>query len=171
MGKTDKRRGGNWGLWRACNLTAFINSLTRPVGQPFASCHEGPGSIPRGILKWNQDSPVSVVSLHWWPWSLWPHLRRASSRTINRPSCWQYDNPTWSHTALLSQFHARCRFSFRLHSRHSRLLGGGTLWRAWNLTALIHSLTGPVGQPFASRHVGPGFNLQGATYVKIGFSC
>jgi hypothetical protein len=39
-------------------------------------------SIPRGVLMWNQDSPVSVVSLHWWlrrVWSLWPCLRRASS--------------------------------------------------------------------------------------------
>jgi hypothetical protein len=23
--------------------------------------------IPRGVLMWNRDSPVSVVSLHWWP--------------------------------------------------------------------------------------------------------
>jgi hypothetical protein len=56
---------------------------------------------------WNQDSPVSVVSLHWVPrrdWSLWPRLRRASSRTITRPSWRQCENPTWSHTALLSQF-------------------------------------------------------------------
>jgi hypothetical protein len=50
-------------LWRACNLTAFIYSSTGPVVHPFASCHEGPGSIPRGILMWNRDSPVSIVSL------------------------------------------------------------------------------------------------------------
>jgi hypothetical protein len=77
---------------------------------------------------WNRDSPVSVVSLHWWPrrdWSfLWPRLRWASSRTITRPSYWQCDNPTWSHTALLSRFHARCRSPFWLHNRQSRLLGG-----------------------------------------------
>jgi hypothetical protein len=24
-----------------------------------------PGSIPKGVLMLNQDSPVSVVSLHW----------------------------------------------------------------------------------------------------------
>ncbi len=87
-----------------------------------------PGSIPRGVLMWNWDSPVRVVSLHWWPrhdWSLWPRLRRASSRTVTRPSCRQCDNPTWSHTALLSRFHARCRSSFQLHNWHSRLLGGG----------------------------------------------
>ncbi len=75
---------------------------------------------------WNRDSHFSVVSLHWWPrhdWSLWPQLRRASYRTITRSSCQQCDNPSWSHTALLSRFHTRCRSSFRLHNRHSRLLG------------------------------------------------
>ncbi len=86
------------------------------------------GSNPLGGLMWNRDSPVSVVSLHWWPrrdWSsLWPRLRWASSRTVTRPSCRQYDNPTWSHTAILSRFHARCRSPFRLHNRRSRLLGG-----------------------------------------------
>ncbi len=64
--------------------------------------------IPWGVLMWNQDSPVSVVSLHWWPrcdWSfLWPRLRRASSRTITRPSYRQCDNPNWSHTAFFPAF-------------------------------------------------------------------
>jgi hypothetical protein len=89
-----------------------------------------PGSIPRGILMCNRDSPVSVVLLHWWPrrdWSLWPRLRQASARTVARPLCQQCDNPTWSHTALLSRFHARCRSSFRFHNRHSWLLGGSPL--------------------------------------------
>jgi hypothetical protein len=40
------------------------------------------------------------------------------------PSCWQCDNPTWSHTAFLSWFHARCRSPFRLHNQRSWLLGG-----------------------------------------------
>ncbi len=86
-----------------------------------------PGSIPRGVLKWNRDSPVSVVLLHWWPlrdWSLWPRLRQALLRTVTRPSCWQCDNPTWSHTALLTWFHTHCRFSFWLHNQQSRLLEG-----------------------------------------------
>jgi hypothetical protein len=64
--------------------------------------------IYRGGIKWYRDSPVSNVLLHWWPrrdWSsLWPRLRRASSRTVTRPSYWQCDNPTWSHTAFLSRF-------------------------------------------------------------------
>ncbi len=86
-----------------------------------------PGSIPMRVLIWNRDSSVSIVSLHWWPrrdWSLWSRLRQALSRTITRLSCRQSDNPTLSHTALLSRFHSRCRSSFRLHNWHSRLLGG-----------------------------------------------
>ncbi len=122
-----KSNGGKEWLWRACYLTAFTDSSTGPVVHPFASLHEGPGFNPQGVLIWNRDSPVSIVPLHWWPghdWSLWPCLRRALSQTVTRPPCQQSDNPTWSHTALLSCFHARCRSSFRLHNRHSRLLGG-----------------------------------------------
>jgi hypothetical protein len=48
---------------------------------------------------------------------------------------------------------------------------GGALVRAWNLTAFLHSSTGPVVHPFASRHEGPRFNPQEGTYVKPGFSC
>jgi hypothetical protein len=48
---------------------------------------------------------------------------------------------------------------------------GEALWRACNLTVFIKSLTGPVGQPFASRHEGPRFSYQGGTYVQPGFSC
>ncbi len=95
-------------------------------------------------------------------WSLWPHLRQASSRTVTRPSCRQCDNPTWSHTAFLSRFHAHCRSSFRLHKHIVGCWGGGgALWRACNLTAFIQSSTGPVVYPFASHHEGPEFNPQG----------
>ncbi len=97
-------------------------------------------------------------------WSLWPRLRQASSRTVTRLSCSQCDNPTWSHPALLSPFHARCRSSFWLHNWHSRpVWGGGALWRACNLTAFLHSSTGPMVHPFASCHEGPWFNPQGGT--------
>jgi hypothetical protein len=48
---------------------------------------------------------------------------------------------------------------------------GGALWRACNPTAFIHSSTGPVVNPFASCHEWPGFNPQGGTHVKLGFSC
>jgi hypothetical protein len=149
----------------ACNLTAFN---TVPLVQ--WSTHLLPvmrdlGSIPRGVLVWNRDSPVSVVSLHWWPqcdWSLWPHLRRASSRTVTRPSCQRCENPTWSPIAFLSRFHARCRSSFWLHSRHSRLLVGKPCVEP---VISLHSTssTGPMVYPFASCHEGPGFNPQGGT--------
>jgi hypothetical protein len=115
-----------------------------------------PGSKPLGGLMWNRYSPVSDVSLHWWPWCdwsfLWPRLRRASSQTISGPSCRQCDNLTWSHTALLSRFHARCR---------SPGCWGGALWRACNLISFSPCLTGPVDYPFASRHKGPGFKTLG----------
>jgi hypothetical protein len=108
--------------------------------------------IPWGVLMWFRDFPVRIVSLHWWPrcdWSSWPRLRRASSRTITRPSCRQCDNPTWSHTAFLSRFHACCRSPFRLHNWRSWLLG-----RACNLTSFLPCLTGPVDYLFTSHHKG-----------------
>ncbi len=43
--------------------------------------------------------------------------------------------------------------------------GGEALWRACNITAFIHSSTGPVVHLFASHHEGPGFNPQGGTNV------
>jgi hypothetical protein len=58
---------GCWGgaLWKACNLTSCSPCLTGPVDYPFDSCHKGPGfKSPWGVLMWNLDSPVSVVSLH-----------------------------------------------------------------------------------------------------------
>ncbi len=161
------------GLWRACNLTSFSPCLTGPVDYSFASLHKGPGfKSPGGVLMWNWDSPVSIVSLHWWPWHDWsslqPRLRRASSQTVTRPSCQQGDNPTWSYTAFLSQFHAHCRSPFRLHNQRSQLLGGGSpVERACNLTSLSPWLTGPVDYPFASRHKGPGFKFRGGGGVLM----
>jgi hypothetical protein len=66
--------------------------------------------------------------------------------------------------------------SLEKHMDHQRATFDGIsgsyegLWRTCNLTAFIHSLTGPVCQPFASRYERPGFNPQGGTYVKPGFS-
>jgi hypothetical protein len=123
--------------------------------------------IPWGVLMWNRDSPVNVVLLHWWPWrdwSLWPCLRRASSRTVTRPSSWQCDNPTWSHTAFLSRFHARCRFPSGFTTDEVGCWGGA-LWRAWNLNSFSPGLTGPVDYPYAHCHKGPGFRSPG------GYSC
>jgi hypothetical protein len=151
-----------------------LHSYTVPLVRWSTSLHpvmRDLGSIARGILIWKRDSPVSAVLLHWWPWcdwSFWPCLRQSSSRTITRPSCRQCDNPTWSHTAFLSQFHSRCRSSFQLHNCSC---WEGVRWRACNLTAFIHSSTGPVVHPFAFRPEGHGFYLQGGIYVKLGVSC
>ncbi len=143
-------------MWTCKYVIKCIGTDERYCGEPAISLHSytvplvqwstrllpvrrDPGSIPRGVLMWNQDSPVSGVLLHWWPrcdWSLWPHLRRALSRTVTRLSCRQCGNPTWSHMALLSRFHAHCRWFFRLHKQHSRLLGGGE----------------PCGEPAISLH-------------------
>ncbi len=94
-------------------------------------------------------------------------LRRASSRTITRPSYRQCDNPTWSHTAFLSRFHARCRSPFRLHNRRSRLLGVA-LWRPCNLTSFSPCLTGPVEYLFASCHKGSRFKSPGGYLCETG---
>jgi hypothetical protein len=106
-----------------CIHTQFNWSSGPPVRFPsWGTLVQSPG-----VLMWNRDSPITIVSLHWWPqhdWSLWPRLRGASSRTITRPSFQQCDNPTWSHTVFLSKFYAHCRSSFRLHNWHSQLLGG-----------------------------------------------
>jgi hypothetical protein len=120
--------------------------------------------IPWGVLMWNRESPVSVVSLHWWPWrdwSSWPRLRCALSRTITRPSCRQCDNPTLSHTAFLSWFHARCRSPFWLH-------WGGALWRACNLTSYSPCLTGPAAYLFSFRHKGHRFKSPGGYICETG---
>ncbi len=135
--------------WPAISLHSHHVSLVQWTTRLLPATRD-PGSKPLGGLMWNRDSPVSVISLHWWPWNdwkfLWPRLRRVSSRTITRSSCQQCDNPTKSHTALLSRFDTRY------------------------LTSFSPCLTGPVDYPFASRHKGPGFKTPGGTYVKLGFS-
>ncbi len=45
------------------SLDSHTVSLVQWVN-PLLSVMRDPGSIPRGVLMWNRDSPVSVVSLH-----------------------------------------------------------------------------------------------------------
>jgi hypothetical protein len=165
-------------LWRACNLTAFIQSSAGPVVHPFASHHEKPGFNPQGgtylkpgfcgdadecrlhnsfaclIRKMYAEKSASVLPrnkvnllleliLHSGDPVLrifsqtWRMRSRFSSQWLQRPACFTTD--------IVSCWR-------------------GALWRACNLTAFTHSLTGPVGHPFASRHEGPGFNPWGGTY-------
>ncbi len=127
----------------------------------------------------SDNKPVLLYLLlrllpQWWPqrdWSLWPYLRRASSRTITRPSCRQCDNPTWFHTALLSLFHAHCRSSFRLHNPHSRLLGGEPCGAP---AISLHSHTVSLVQwvnPLLPVMRNPCSIPRGGTWVRPGFSC
>ncbi len=97
-------------------------------------------------------------------------LVRALSQTITRPSCRQCDNPTWYHTALLSQFQARCRSPFRLHSWRNRLLGGSPAesMQSHFILTMSHWSSGlPVCFPSQGTRV----QTPGGTYVKPGSSC
>jgi hypothetical protein len=50
-------------LWRACNLTALYHvSLVQWTNHLLPAMRD-PGSIPRGVLKWNRGFPVCIVSL------------------------------------------------------------------------------------------------------------
>jgi hypothetical protein len=126
-------------------FVSHIYILRRQCGGPAISLHShhvsmiqwitcllpvtrDPGSNPQGGTYVEPGFSclrclATLVTPTWW-------IIMASSeagfvpKTITRPSCRQCDNPTWSHTAFLSLFHARCRSPFRLHNRQSRLLGG-----------------------------------------------
>ncbi len=122
--------------------------------------------IPWGVLMWNRDSPVSDVSLHWWPrrdWSsLWPRLRRPRPEPSLGPRAdnviipldlTQLSCPGFTLTAgLPSGFTTDGVGCWR-----------GALWRACNLTSFSPCLTGPVDYLFASCHKGPGSNPLGGT--------
>ncbi len=91
-------RVGCWGeaLWTACKLTSFSPCLTVPVDYPFASSHKGPGfKSPGGVLVWNRDSPVSVVSLQMYFFFLWTikpsrlTKRNVSSSALSSVECCQ----------------------------------------------------------------------------------
>ncbi len=155
-------------LWRVCNLTAFIHSLTGPVGQPFASHHEGPRFNPRGgVLMWNRDSPVSVVSLHWWPqhdWSLWPRLRLRPEPSLGRSA----DNVIIP--LDLTQLFCPC---FKLAADPP---SGFTtdIVTCVEPAISLHSYTVSLVKwvnPLLPFMRDPGSITLGGTYVKLGFSC
>ncbi len=57
-----------WFKWSCGEPAISLHSHTVPL-VPWSTrllpVMRDPGSIPRGVLMWNDDSPVSVVSLHW----------------------------------------------------------------------------------------------------------
>jgi hypothetical protein len=110
-------------VWRACNLATFTSCLTGSVDYLFASLREGPGSKPGGYLC---ETGILLLALSRYIGD--PNVMR-SLASLPFSGCFTMlradkCNPTWSHRTLFSQFHVRCRSSFRLHNRQSRLLGG-----------------------------------------------
>ncbi len=119
--------------------------------------------IPRGVLMWNRDSPVSVVSLHWWPrrgWSsLWPRpelsLGPRADNVIIPLDLTQLSCPGFTlATGLPSGFTTDGVGYWR-----------GALWRTCNLTSFSPCLTGLVDYLFASRHKGPRFKSPGGVLM------
>ncbi len=100
------------------------------------------GSNPLGGPMWNRDSPVSVVSLHWWPWRDWsstglrPQLSlspRADNVTVSLDLT-QLSCPSFTLAAgLPSGF-----------TTDGVGCWGGALWRPCNLSWFSPCLTGPV---------------------------
>ncbi len=82
------------------------------------------GSNPLGGLMWNRDSLLLALSRYIGDPHMIDHQQGFTPPTVTRPSCRQFDSPTWSHTAFLSRFHDCYKSPFRLHNRPSRLLGG-----------------------------------------------
>ncbi len=140
--------------------------------------------IPRGVLMWNRDSPVSVVLLHWWPqrdsdnWLRCPSVGASlgSVPTMCKPAaslpfsgCFtrlRADNRL-DHTALLSQFTLAAGLPSSFPTDRVGCWGVA-LWRACYLTSFSPCLTGPVDYPFASRHEGPGFKSPGGYLCETG---
>jgi hypothetical protein len=131
------------------------------------------GSIPKGVLKWNQDSLLASSCYIRDP-DVIDHCDLIWGRLCPEPLLGPHAN---NGIIPLDVTQLSCP-GFTLaagppSSFITDIVGcwGAALWRACILTAFIHSSTGPVVHPFASHHEAPGFNPQGGTYVKPGFSC
>ncbi len=140
-------------MWRACNLTVFIHSSTGPVVHTFAS-HR---ILLFALSHYIGDTDVLDLCGLVWGGPLLGH--RANNVIIPLDL-----TKLFCHGFMLA---AGPPSSFT-----TVIVGcwGGALWRACNLTVFRYSSTGPVVHMFASCHEGPGFNPQGGTYVKPGFS-
>jgi hypothetical protein len=148
------------------SLVQWTNRLLPVTRDPGSNSQGG------GVLMWNRDSPVSVVSLHWWPWRdccslVWGELRPKPSlgpRTDNviiPLDLTQLFCPGFTLTAGPPSSFTTDRVG----------CWGGALWRASNLTSFSPCLTGPVNYLFASRHKGPGFKTPGGVLMWNRISC
>ncbi len=144
-------------LWRTCNFTP-IHGLPSLVGQLFASRLGGQRFASWGctISQWNRVSPVSTVSLHWWPQSLASRPSLGASQGFT-PSM-RGANLIAHHVPSLVPFHSLQVLILATQWPVRALVNllGGALWKLYNFTP-IHSPTGPVSQLFASHQGGQRF--------------
>ncbi len=156
----------------AISLHSHTVSLVQ-WGQSFASCHEGPRFNPKGGTY-----VILLIALSRYigdPYVIPDHCDLVRGGLRPEPSLGPRANNMIIPLDLTQLFcpgftlAAGSSFTTELIGCWGR--GGGALWRACNLTTFTHSHTGSVGQPFASCYEGPGFNPQGGTYVKPGYSC
>jgi hypothetical protein len=146
-------------LWRACDLTAFIHR--GPVGHTFASCHEGPGFNPQGGYFCETGILLLALSSYIGDPDVIDHCCLVLGRLLPKLSLGHRANNVIILPNLTQLFCPSVMFAARPLSGFTTNIAscwGGALWRACNLTAFIHSLTGPVGHLLASRHEGPQFN-------------
>jgi hypothetical protein len=152
------RKYKNWKrlLWRACNLTAFIQSHWSIVSTlcfpSWGTRVQSPGGylcetriLLLALSRYIGDSNVIDQCGLVWGW-LHPEssLGRCADNVIIPLDITQIFCPGFTlATGPPSSFTIDIVNCWE-----------GALWRACNLTTFIHSLTGSVGQPFASRHEG-----------------
>ncbi len=175
---TKSATGGGGALWRACNLTWFSPCLTGLVDYLFASRHKGHRfKSPGGYLVWNRDSPVSVVSLHWWPWRDWSSLQpRLLQASCQKLSLGPHANNVIIPLDLTQLF---CPgFTLTAGPPSSFTIdrvgcwGGGSpveSLQSHMILTMSHWSSGLTCLLPVTRD--PGSNPQGGTYVKPGFSC
>jgi hypothetical protein len=120
--------------------------------------------IPRGVLLWDRDSFVSIVSLHWWPrrdWSCGPRpelsLGPRADNVIIPLDPTQLFCPSFTLAAgPPSGF-----------TSDESAAGGEPLVEP-AISLLTHHTTGPVDYLFASRHKGPRFKSPGGYLSETG---
>jgi hypothetical protein len=117
--------------------------LACPVDYHLLPITRDPGSNSQGVLMWNRDSPVSIVSLRWWPrrdsdhWLCCPSV--GASLAFAPTMC----KPTWStrsHSSSVPVSHSLQVLLPASQPMESAAGGGGE----------------PCGEPeisFLSRHV------------------
>jgi hypothetical protein len=128
------------------------------VGQPFASCHEGPWYLcETGIF-------LLALSRYIGDYDVIDNCGPVKGGLCPEPSLGRCADNVIIPLDLTQLFCLGFTVTAGPPSGFTTdIVGcwGGALWAACNLTAFIHSLTGPVGQPFVSCHEGPRFNPRG----------